>query len=851
MTDQVVGKLVWQAELDARRATQQAEKYEDTLEKVRREQAKLTAAEKDQAKASRALREEVLRLGRAELDGAGDKKALAAQSRAARQALREQAEATRQLRDAQRALAAEERVVNAERSRAVRIERERQAALARSARSIAADQRGTLSARGRSSRADDRMRGVLQRQGAVGGRIEELQASIADLDAQLAGVGKYSRTSRTLRALGGRARTLADEAPGRFAAGVPSAVGGALRVAGGLAGAAGAGVGAVASVGGEFESLRTSLGTALGSQKDGAAAFEQVRQFAKETPFAVKEVVQAVTTLKVRGLEPTVEAAMVALRTYGDVAGALGKDLPTVIEAVSDASLGEFERLKEAFNVVGHKSGDEIKLTFNGVTTTVKNNADEITGYLKQIGKENFAGGMELQAKTLQGTWSNLGDAVSVFADEVYRNGLGDALKEILLDITGTVEGSDELSRTIGETLAEAVRGAYEWFKQLIGPIDELPGKFERAWEVGQKFVSVVGDLVAAGAKLVEVLGPGGTAIAALGIAATAALGPLGGLLALGWGLGMAFAEARDSILGVDDAIAELKLKAQVELEGLRRETQQAEEARDEVLGRNKEAEAKAKRGAEAEGKFRAARLRGLGKNESELTKAERADLENTASRIYREARDGDQGRAAGQGKLGPSELVSREEGRANRAVYDRLSRIPSKKRTVAQELELKAAAKALGVKTPSGAAKKPHLSTSEQELENTIKTGAATAGRQAYDAAILQGRDAKHAAAAGKVAEAEAKKRLEAQSLTGRLPGQVNTAFARVAGYGDVVQAPPPPVFVMPIRIDVQAPVKVEGTFTGDPARIGAIAAAHVRDVLETEVLPELAQQLKPAWLR
>ena len=47
------------------------------------------------------------------------------------------------------------------------------------------------------------------------------------------------------------------------------------------------------------------------------------------------------------------------------------------------------------------------------MTKTVKKNAEEITDFLQGIGNVNFAGAMDRQAKTLQGAFSNLQDAIT------------------------------------------------------------------------------------------------------------------------------------------------------------------------------------------------------------------------------------------------------------------------------------------------------------------------------------------------------------------------------------------------------------------------------------------------------
>lgn len=156
----------------------------------------------------------------------------------------------------------------------------------------------------------------------------------------------------------------------------------------------------------EFAVLSTSLETATGSAEQAAKEFSKLEDFAKSTPFALQESVNAFVKLKNLGLDPNIKA----LRSYGNTASALGKTLDQFIEAVADASVGEFERLKE-FGIKASKQGDIVRFTFRGITKEVAFNSKAIEGYLQNIGNVEFAGAMERRAKTLDGALSNLGDS--------------------------------------------------------------------------------------------------------------------------------------------------------------------------------------------------------------------------------------------------------------------------------------------------------------------------------------------------------------------------------------------------------------------------------------------------------
>lgn len=239
--------------------------------------------------------------------------------------------------------------------------------------------------------------------------------------------------------------------------------------------------GAVASVGlvtlardaiktySEFETLNASLKTVTGSADLAAVAMSQIEEFASTTPFSLQQATQGFIKLKSLGLDPSAEA----MRSYGNTAAAMGKELNQAVEAVADATTGEFERLKE-FGIRSKTVGDNVEFTFQGVTTTVKKNATEIEGYFRSIGDVNFAGAMTDQMDTIKGATSNLSDNFEKLQRNfVEATGLGDLYKETLLGISGAIGDIDfdvisaELS-TWSE-FGDDISDVYDEFKKLIG----------------------------------------------------------------------------------------------------------------------------------------------------------------------------------------------------------------------------------------------------------------------------------------------------------------------------------------------------------------------------------------------
>jgi hypothetical protein len=208
----------------------------------------------------------------------------------------------------------------------------------------------------------------------------------------------------------------------------------------------------------EFDKLNASLVTATGSTANAAQAFKALQAFAATTPYSVAEATEAFIKMRNLGLDPSERA----LRAYGNTAAAMGKGLNQMIEAVADASTGEFERLKE-FGITAKQNGDRVSLTFKGMSTTIGNNAKEIQEYLRKLGEVDFAGGMEVRAATLDGAISNLGDTWAGTMRTIASNGIGQgvmsgvmALSSALQDLSAILDVVGGAATKEGKAVSEA-----------------------------------------------------------------------------------------------------------------------------------------------------------------------------------------------------------------------------------------------------------------------------------------------------------------------------------------------------------------------------------------------------------
>lgn len=312
--------------------------------------------------------------------------------------------------------------------------------------------------------------------------LDKLSNKGAKSERAAKGVGDaHDKATGKVGALGTSARKTGDaldkgaRSAGAYAGKIAAMAAPLLSVA-----AAMAAINKVSDVQRQFDVLNAGLVTATGSAKNAQVAFSALQDFARQTPYDLAQAVEGFTKLVNLGLTPSEKA----LRSYGNTASALGKDLNQMIEAVADASTGEFERLKE-FGIKAKQNGEQVSLTFQGMTKTIGNNAAEIEKYLTDLGENQFAGAMTQRMATLDGAISNLGDSWDAFALNISNAGAGDLMKEA---VRQAIDALDELNAQLESGQLEAQLGA------ISGKFDGWGGDIAKTLDiVGDIFESATG----------------------------------------------------------------------------------------------------------------------------------------------------------------------------------------------------------------------------------------------------------------------------------------------------------------------------------------------------------------------
>lgn len=218
-----------------------------------------------------------------------------------------------------------------------------------------------------------------------------------------------------------------------------------------------------------FQDLGVQLQTVTGSAVSAQKALDFIADFAKTTPFEVENITRAFVRLKASGIEPTRDLML----SLGDTAAAFGRDITDFTGAVVSAAFGETERLKQ-FGILAKAEGDKLRVTFKGMTTEIDRNVQSVVDHMQKLGEQEFAGGMERQAKTLSGVISNLQDAIGLFARKFGEAGVIEAATQFVQKMIAAVDSGDDFATMLGETVASAIRVVSGLLEFVIKHFDTL-----------------------------------------------------------------------------------------------------------------------------------------------------------------------------------------------------------------------------------------------------------------------------------------------------------------------------------------------------------------------------------------
>lgn len=191
---------------------------------------------------------------------------------------------------------------------------------------------------------------------------------------------------------------------------------GAMAMGKGLAGGTMNFIKDLAEAGFEIEKTQLSLENLFGSAEMGQGVMQELMQLATKMPGSVLDLLPAYRQLVLLGLSPSKDE-MYAL---GEVSTLTGKKITDTAMAIQMAGGGTYKRLR-SMGIEVKKNGDQLKMTYMGVSKTIGTSKKAIFDYLVELGKmPGVQGAMAKQMDTLAGQTQNASDQFAILKYSLY-----------------------------------------------------------------------------------------------------------------------------------------------------------------------------------------------------------------------------------------------------------------------------------------------------------------------------------------------------------------------------------------------------------------------------------------------
>lgn len=198
--------------------------------------------------------------------------------------------------------------------------------------------------------------------------------------------------------------------------------------------------------------LQTTLGSLTAAKKEMAGIVD----FAKQTPFEIKEITDAVVKLSAYNMD-----TKKWLEPLGDMAAAFGRPITDAVEAAADAAMGQFRR-SLSYGIKMERLDFKDGGKYAGM--------DYADAFMMEVQKR-FSGGMALQAQSFKGVLANIKDVMSMGLVEMGKP-IFDKAKETINKVYELMQ-SDKATAAI-KAVTETVRDGVNAFSDSIGPVVTL-----------------------------------------------------------------------------------------------------------------------------------------------------------------------------------------------------------------------------------------------------------------------------------------------------------------------------------------------------------------------------------------
>ncbi|MBQ8708871.1 MAG: hypothetical protein IJ523_12360 [Succinivibrionaceae bacterium] len=179
--------------------------------------------------------------------------------------------------------------------------------------------------------------------------------------------------------------------------------------------------------------------------------FNQLNDVSREIPQSFDEITQSALILNKTGLKPTADN----IKSLAAISIGTGQSITSVAQAFGNAAMGRLKSLQQ-LGITAVQEGDKLKLTYQGVTETIKADTQSLMGYMNSLAENKFGETIEYQMSGLTGATKLWGEAWGDLYRAIGESGIGDAIGDIMRTAVRAIDGvtaalnDPEISQAIG-----------------------------------------------------------------------------------------------------------------------------------------------------------------------------------------------------------------------------------------------------------------------------------------------------------------------------------------------------------------------------------------------------------------
>ena len=185
----------------------------------------------------------------------------------------------------------------------------------------------------------------------------------------------------------------------------------------------------------QTEKAVSSLTAVTGNLKTSRALFDELNNLSREIPQSFDEITQAALTLNKTGLKPTADT----VKSLAAISLGTGQSLTTVAQAFGSAAMGRMRALQQ-LGITAVQEGDRIKLTYQGVTETIRADTASLTDYMNRLAEGKFAETLNYQMQGVTGATKVLGEAWGDLYRALGESAIGEMIVDSMRDVADILD---------------------------------------------------------------------------------------------------------------------------------------------------------------------------------------------------------------------------------------------------------------------------------------------------------------------------------------------------------------------------------------------------------------------------